>query len=139
MDVEAFVDNLARSGFRGAAKFVFEKGEVRQVVESLAIPRESVVIDSHEEAIELLQVAQEQHFTGYVVLCFLRGGRRRVSFVRTHSGKMDGAGFDLERQLATCVKDTQAVCYEQQGCLFFQDKPKRRRHRWIVKHTDQKS
>lgn len=136
MDVEAFVDNLAQSGFRGAAKFVFEKGEVRQVVESLAIPRESVVIDSHREALELLRVAQEQHFTGYVVVCFLRGGRRRVSFVRTHSGKMDGVAFDLERQLATCAKDTQRVCYEQQGCLFFQDKPKRRRHRWTVKHQD---
>ena len=136
MDVEAFADNLARSGFRGAAKFVFEKGEVRQVVESLAIPRESVLIDSHAEAQELLRVAQEQHFTGYVVLCFLRGGKRRVSFVRTHSGKMDGAGFDLERALATCAKDTQRVCYEQQGCLFFQDKPKRRRHRWTVKRQD---
>ena len=136
MDVEAFVDNLARSGFRGAAKFVFEKGEVRQVVESLAIPRESVVIDSHGEALELLRIAEEQHFTGYVVVCFLRGGRRRVSFVRTHSGKMDGVAFDLERQLATCAKDTQRVCYEQQGCLFFQDKPKRRRHRWTVKRQE---
>ena len=132
MDVEAFVNRLAQSGFRGAAKFVFEKGEVRQVVESLAIPRESVVIDSQEEAVEFLRVAEEQHFTGYVVLCFLKGGRWRVSFVRTHSGKMDGVSFDLERQLSFCIKDTHDVCYEQQGCLFFQDKPKRRR-RWIVR------
>ena len=132
MDVEVFANRLARSGFCGAAKFVFEKGEVRQVIESLAIPREAVAVESHEVALSLLHMAEDQRLTGYVVLCFLKRGRRRVSFVRTHSGKMDGVAFDLERQLATCAKDTQRVCYEQQGCLFFQDKPKRRRHRWIV-------
>lgn len=136
MDVEAFVGDLARSGFCGAAKFVFEKGEVHQVVESLAIPREAVAVESHEAALSLLHVAVEQHLTGYVVLCFLKGGKRRVSFVRTHSGKMDGTGFDLERELASCVKDTQAVCYERQGCLFFQEKPKRRRRRWTVKRQE---
>lgn len=138
MDCCALIEQLVRRRFYGAVKFVFDKGELRQCVESLAIPRESVKMGSRQEAEELLHTAQNQHFTGYIVVAFLRHGRFRVSYVRTHTAgdSVNAMSFDVEQQVSACVKDREEGCHEAQRCLFFQEKPKRRWRRWTVKRKD---
>lgn len=125
-----WVEAIRRHGFYGAVKFAFEKGKLRQVVESYGFMRETARA-SLLEVLELLRLMEREGATGYVVVEF-RGDRQyRMGYVRTIAGEelMAEAG-EFERIAGGLSRSKDKPCHEAQGCLFFEAKPKRRR-RWV--------
>lgn len=89
MESTSILRKLASVDFIGAAKFVFDKGKLSQVVESqTAAVDGATCLDDLHAAGELLRIARQVELTGYIVV-YIRPQEVRATYVRTQAGSFD--------------------------------------------------